>query len=147
MKNSSLLYIVGNVELWLSVRSMAEAEVADGEIGQVTHANNGFRPILYGIGIRDDNDIATTQRLQIPALQHRLVAGGDPEHLGKGECPIYGILGTLHKRDQGVGILYQQMLPEEAFRIVAACWRQFSVFLPDRSQHVALVFPTMPEPW
>lgn len=108
---------------------MAEAEVADCEIGQVTHTSDGFRPIFYGIGIRYNDDITAAQRLQIPALQHRFVAGGDPEHLGKGECPIYGILGTLHKRDQGVGILYQQMLTEEAFGIVAACRRQFPVFL------------------
>ncbi len=71
LKNNSsalLLDVVGYVKLRFLFWCMTQAEIADGKIGQTWHTAYHIRPVLYGIGIRDDDDIPTTQWFQIPAL-------------------------------------------------------------------------------
>lgn len=59
-----LLQVVGNVELWLVVGCHSPTEVADGEVSQISHAADAGSPLVDGIAIGENDDIATTQRLQ-----------------------------------------------------------------------------------
>ncbi len=53
------LQIVGNVELWLPVRCHTPTEIADSEVGQVSHAFQCLCPFVDGITVGDDYDITT----------------------------------------------------------------------------------------
>ena len=109
-----LLQVVGNVELWLVVGCHSPTEVADGEVGQIGHAADAGSPLVDGIAIGENDDIATTQRLQHFTLEHTLVADCHPRHLRKGKGAEQGILGTLDEGDKAVRIARQQVFAEQA---------------------------------
>ena len=59
--HDSLLQEVRNVELRLIFRSLETADIADGKVGQVSHVMDGCRPLLNGIAVGEDDDVAPLQ--------------------------------------------------------------------------------------